>query len=212
MLTLCSEYDKLNRQLPTILKNNDGKPPKLYVKTVADLENLMIETHEKQKVTPKKMNALSSKGLNSVRQKIRKINKEYQSDIDAYREDKESFMTEEVVEQAPHATSRDRRQREPLPDGETVDAVDAGGWEGVGRDGRPMRFTAESILKHLRSIIESRGRKNTDRLEQIRVMEKCLDVAATDYQKIRTLLALISTRFDLTSGTGNYMSQEQWKL
>ena len=172
----------------------------------------MIETHEKQKVTPKKMNALSSKGLNSVRQKIRKTNKEYQSDIDAYREDKEGFMTEEVVEQAPHTTSRDRRQREPLPDGETADAADAGGWEGVGRDGRPMRFTAESILKHLRSIIESRGRKNTDRLEQIRVMEKCLDVAATDYQKVRTLLALISTRFDLTSGTGNYMSQEQWKL
>lgn len=171
----------------------------------------MLETHEKQKVTPKKLNALSAKGLNAVRQKIRKLNKEYQSEIDAYREDKEGYMAEEVIEEDKTAAKKGRSPRDAFADGEVIDAADAGGWEGVGRDGKPMRFTAESILKHLRGIVESRGRKNTDRLEQIRIMEKCLDVAATDYQRIRTLLSLISTRFDLTSGTGSWMSQEQWK-
>ena len=38
-----AEYDKLNRQLPTLIKNNAGKVPKLYVKTVADLEILVQE-------------------------------------------------------------------------------------------------------------------------------------------------------------------------
>ena len=170
----------------------------------------MQEAHEKQKVTPKKMNTLSSKGLNAVRQKIRKLNKDYQTDIEAYREDKDAFMTEDVIEEAPQPTRRPRTQ-DAIPGG-SVEDVDGDGWEGIGRDGRPMKYTAESILKHLRSIVEARGRKNTDRLEQIRIMERLLDVAVTDYQKLRVLLSLISTRFDLTSGTTNYMSQEQWKL
>ncbi|KAI9725309.1 MAG: Translation initiation factor 3 subunit c [Chrysothrix sp. TS-e1954] len=207
---ISSEYDKLNRQLPALVKQNDGKPPKLYIKTVADLELIMQEAHEKQKVTPKKMSTVSSKGLNAVRQKIRKLNKDYQTDIEAYREDKDAFMTEDVVEEAPQPSRRPRAQ-DAIPGG-SVEDVDGEGWEGIGRDGRPMKYTAESILKHLRSIVEARGRKNTDRMEQIRIMERLLDVAATDYQKLRVLLSLISTRFDLTSGTTNYMTQEQWRL
>jgi translation initiation factor 3 subunit C len=74
-----------------------------------------------------------------------------------------------------------------------------------------MVYTPESILKHLRSIVESRGRKNTDRTEQIKIMEKLLEVAVSDYQRIRVLLTLIATRFDLTSGTGSQMAQDQWK-
>ena len=48
----------------------------------------MLDTIEKQKVTPKKMNAINTRGLNAVRQKIRKNNKDYAKDIDKYREDK----------------------------------------------------------------------------------------------------------------------------
>lgn len=183
--------------------------PKLYIKTVADLETFMQETVDKQKVTPKKMNALATKGLNAVRQKIRKINKEYQTDVDAYREDEDEFMAEEVVEVV--AAPPKKRVKETVTDGGNAEDGDEGGWEGVGRDGRALKYTAESILKNLRTILEARGRKNTDRLEQIRIMERLLEVAATDYQRIRVLLTIISTRFDLTSGTTNYMSQEQWK-
>lgn len=194
-----------------MIRDNDGKPPKLYVKTVADLEILVQETVDKQKVTPKKMNALATRGLNAVRQKIRKLNKDYETDITAYREDKEGYMEEEeeVVVAAP---TKKPKVREAFADGERIDDADEGGWEGVGKDGRAMKYSAESILKNLRSIVESRGRKNTDRLEQIRIMEKLFDVAATDYQRIRVLLTIISTRFDLTSNTGNFMAQEQWRL
>lgn len=191
-------------------KDNNGKIPKLYIKTVSDLEEFVQETLDKQKVSTKKMNAIATRGLNAVRQKIRKLNREYQTDIDSYREDKEAFMAEEVVEVV-EKPSRKKRVAEEFGDGETINDADEGGWEGVGRDGRALKYTPESILKHLRSIVEARGRKNTDKLEQIRVMERLLDVAATDYQRIRVLLLIISTRFDLTSGTSNYMTQEQWK-
>lgn len=171
----------------------------------------MLEAVEKRKVTPKKMNATAERGLNAVRQKIRKVNKEYQSDVDAYREDKEAYMAEDLVEEKTTQPKRPK-VRDAFADGEVIQDADAGGWEGVGRDGRSLKYTADSILKHLRTIVEARGKKNTDRLEQIRIMERLLDVAANAYQRIRIYLTLISTRFDLTSGAGNYMSQEQWKL
>ncbi len=192
------------------MKQNDGKVPKLYIKAIADLETIMYETIEKQKVSPKKMNAINTRGLNAVRQRIRKNNKDYVRDIEAYREDKEEFMKEDVVEEI-----------QPTPKGpkksllDTAEAITGSNEEGftmVGAGGKALQYTPESILKHLRTIVETRGRKNTDRLEQIRVMEKLLDVSNTDYQKVRVLLALVSTRFDLSSGTGNYMSTEQWKL
>ena len=211
VLISSSEYDKLSRQLPNLQKNNDGKVPKLYIKTVADLETMMLEAVEKRKVTPKKMNALAEKGLNAVRQRLRKTNKEFEIEIEAYRQDKEGYMAEEAPEKTA-APSKRPKVKDVFSDGEAIQDADAGGWEGVGRDGRTLKYTAESILKHLRTIVEARGKKNTDRLEQIRIMERLLDVAATPYQRIRIHLTLISTRFDLTSGAGNYMSQEQWKL
>jgi translation initiation factor 3 subunit C len=203
-------FDKLNRQVPALVKQNDNKTPKVYIQAIADLETVMNETLEKQKVTPKKMNATNTRGINAVRQKIRKNNKEYAKDIDAYRADKEAFMREEEVVEAPKTKKRVAKVA-PLDAGAAVEA-DEEGFTMVGAGGRAVLYTPESILKHLRSIVEQRGRKNTDRMEHIRTLEKLLDVAVSDYQRIRILLTLISTRFDLTSGTGNQMVQEQWKL
>ena len=43
-------------------------------------------------------------------------------------------------------------------------------------------------------------------------MERLLEVANTPYQKIRVLLTLVSTRFDVTATSiQQYMTQEQWK-
>ena len=202
-------YDKMNRQLPTLIRDLDGKPPKMYIKTIAELETQVAEAFEKQKVTPKKMNPIAQKGLNALRQKIRKNNRDYATEIDAYRKDPDDFMKEDVIEEAAPAVKKPKKQTIVSSD-VALDGDD--GFTMVGAGGKAMVYTPESILKHLRSIVESRGRKNTDRAEQIRIMEKLLDVAISDYQRIRVLLTLIATRFDLTSGTGSQMAQEQWKL
>lgn len=51
--------------------------------------------------------------------------------------------------------------------------------------------------------------QGTDRQEQIRILEKLLEVAATPYQQLRVLLALISSRFDY-SPSALYMPLELW--
>jgi translation initiation factor 3 subunit C len=90
-----------------------------------------------------------------------------------------------------------------------------------------MQFTAESIFKNLQLVQEARGKKvcirtrallelsltcpqNTDRVEQIRILEKLSEVASTPYQSIRVLLALVSSRFDYNSSVANYMPVDLW--
>lgn len=99
----------------------------------------------------------------------------------------------------------------------------------VGKGGRVVQFTSEGVLKNLQAVQEARGKKalnpfflqnyklivssflqNTDRTEQIRILEKSLEVAATTYQRIRVLLALISSRFDFNSSASSHMPAELW--
>ncbi|GAM91470.1 hypothetical protein ANO11243_095210 [Dothideomycetidae sp. 11243] len=200
-------FDKMNKLVPVLQRDNNGKPPKLYIKTIADLETLTAEAVEKQKVNPKKTSKLASQGLNATRQKIRRNNRDFTTEVEAYRADPEEYIKEEIIEQ-PTATAK--KTKKSL-DASLDLSADDGGFTMVGAGGKAMTYTPESILKHLRTIVESRGRKNTDKAEQIKTMEKLLEVAVTDYQRIRVLLVIVATRFDLSGGTGNQMSQEQWK-
>lgn len=204
------EFDKLNRQ---VVKLQDGsKAPKSYIKAIADLEDFMNETLAKQKVTPKKMNATNARGLNAVKQRIRKNNKDYQTQIDAYRKDADAFMESDDEIPAPKTVSKALRFAEaPVVSAEQQEEDDKG-FSTVDSRGKVVQYTPESILKHLRTIIESRGKKNTDRLEQIKVMETLNKVVPiTPYQKIRVLQTLISARFDLGAGGAAQMPLDQWK-
>ncbi|RQM06431.1 hypothetical protein DH86_00002274 [Scytalidium sp. 3C] len=204
--SISTEFDKLNRQVAKLVQA--GNTPKLYIKAIAELEDFLNETIAKQKVSTRKMTATNARGLNAVKQRIKKNNKDYQKDIDAYRADKDAFM-ESDEEEAPAPRPRTVRTAAGAVDVSLEE--DDEGFSTVGKGGRTLQFTPESILKHLRTIIESRGKKNTDRTEQIKIMEKLYEVATTPYQQVRVLLTIISTRFDLSTGSQTYMSQEQWK-
>jgi translation initiation factor 3 subunit C len=200
MLWVEAEFDKLNR---LVLKTPET--PKVYVRAIAELEDFMNETL-KDKVTAKKMNATNARALNTIKQRVKRNNRSYEKEVEAYRKDKDAYMMEEEDAVVPVPAVVQRVPAEGL----LIDEDDEG-FSLVGRGGRTMAYTPEGIFKHLRVIIEARGKKNTDRGEQIRVMEKLYEVAQTPYQKIKVLLALLSTRFDLTTGSLSYMALDQWK-
>ncbi|KOS47149.1 hypothetical protein ACN38_g1938 [Penicillium nordicum] len=207
---IATEFDNLNRQMLKVT----GPTPKIYIQAVAELEDFTNETASKQKASNKKMNASNSKGFNAVKQKIKKNNKEYATLVEKYRADKDAFMADQV-EAAPAPAPAPKPTKVEKIENFAAAAAVAGeddGFATVGRGGKTLQYTPESILKHLRVIVESRGKKNTDRADQIRTMQKLLEVATTPYQRIRTYMTLISTRFDLTAtSTATYMSSEQWQ-
>ncbi|KAE9374445.1 eukaryotic translation initiation factor 3 subunit C [Stipitochalara longipes BDJ] len=203
---ISAEFDKLNRQVIKLVQA--GNTPKPYIRAIAELEDFMNETIAKQKVSTKKMNATNARGLNAVKQRIKKNNKDFQKDIDAYKADKDGFMESDEEEEIPPPKTK---KPKIVPGALDVAFDDDEGFSTVGKGGRTLQFTPESILKHLRTIMESRGKKNTDRTEQIKIMEKLYEVATSPYQRVRVLLTLISTRFDLSTGVQTFMTQEQWK-
>ena len=89
------------------------------------------------------------------------------------------------------------------------------GFSTIGKAGRttdePL-FTSESLFRHLSAVLEARGKKNTDRSEQVKTLEKLLQVASTPYARIRVLLALISSRFDYNTTNQLHMPPSAWKL
>ncbi|KAK3906508.1 eukaryotic translation initiation factor 3 subunit 8 N-terminus-domain-containing protein [Staphylotrichum tortipilum] len=204
--SISNEFDKLNRQVVKL--QDGGKAPKSYIKCIAELEDFMNETQAKQKVTPKKMNATMARGFNAVKQRIKKNNKDYQSQIDAFRKDSDAFM-ESDEEEAPLPKPSKVKFAEAFVSEEAAEDEEKG-FARVDKRGKAIPFSPESIQKHLRSIVESRGRKNTDRAEQIRIMEELNKVAETPYLKIRVLQTLVSARFDLGSATAS-MPLEHWK-
>lgn len=162
----------------------------------------------KDKAATKKMNGANARALNAIKQRIKRNNRDYDKDIDAFRKNPEEFL-KEPEEEKPTKPSGPKKS-EPIAN-IAPENDDDDGFTSVGRGGKSLQFTPESIFKHLKVIIESRGKKNTDRAEQIAIMEKLLQVAQTPYQTVKVLLALISTRFDLTTGALNYMNVDQWK-
>ncbi|KAF5370895.1 hypothetical protein D9758_002037 [Tetrapyrgos nigripes] len=207
-VAISNEFDKLTRMVQR--QHNVSEPiPPIYVKTLVSLESSLTTTLAKEKEAKKKMNATNAKALTAMKQKVRKAMKEYEQDISKYQADPEAFEQDYIS-----ATSRE--QQPAAVSGGRVSAVQAtldetdGGFQSVGRGGRALQLTPEGIFKNLQAVQEARGKKNTDRAEQIRILERLLEIAVTSYQRIRVLLALVSSRFDYNSSVANYMPTELW--
>lgn len=67
-----------------------------------------------------------------------------------------------------------------------------------------------NIFKSLRSVIESRGKKNVDTLEQVKTLESLIELSSTPYEYISVYLMLIPLRFDLAVNS-SYLSLDQWQ-
>ena len=195
-----------------VAKDTSKQSHKLYIKTLVQLDDLQNEAYEKEKAAKKKMNATNARALNTFRQRIRKNNREYESEIKKYRDDPSAFeeeTEEEVIRAAPEVRDEIVGPDGSVLRGHLVAEEDEEGFSTVGRGGRTMTYTPEAIFKHLKMISEARGKRATDRGEQLKILEALRDVAITPYQKIRVLLALVSSRFDYNP-LALYMPIDQW--
>ncbi|PPQ99727.1 hypothetical protein CVT24_009710 [Panaeolus cyanescens] len=204
-LTTSTEFDKLVRLIQR--QHNLSEPvPSHFIKTLINLETTIANTLQKEKEAKKKMNASNAKALTAMKQKIKKSMKEYESDIKKYQQDPETFEREYQASISQAAPQPAAVVRAPIAEG----GAPVDDFTTVGRGGKSVQYTPEQIFKHLQAVQEARGKKNTDRVEQIRILETLLEIAVTPYQRIRVLLALISSRFDYNSSVSTHMPVELW--
>ncbi|KZS98532.1 eukaryotic translation initiation factor 3 subunit 8 [Sistotremastrum niveocremeum HHB9708] len=212
-VAISNEFDKLVRLVQR--QTNVAEPvPSFYIKTLSSLEASLNNALAKEKESKKKMNASNAKALNGMKQKVRKISKEHESEIKEFQEDPEAFEKRHAivvpeVEVAPKPKKSKRVLTEQEEEDEERPATDA--FTTVGKGGKTMVFASENTFKNLQVVQEARGKKNTDRAEQVRILERVLEAASTSYQRIRVLLVLISSRFDY-SPSATHMPIDQWAL
>lgn len=163
--------------------------PNFYIKALAQMEDALVEQLEQEKESKKKLPALVAKALNTLRQRHKKQSKELLPLLAKFREDPELFDQEEPVSvQASSAAT-------PVPESAGSRAGAAG---------------AAAIFTALQTIAELRGKKNVDRLQQIRELEELLADATTPFERILVYLMLIPIRFDVLANQA-FMAIEAWQ-
>ena len=205
---ISSEFDRLGRAMAKLPQM--GPAYKIFLKISIQLEEYAGETasgREKEKAK-KKMNATNLRAFNSFTQKIKRNNRTLADDIEKYKVDPTQFDGEQPKKQ------RKRREEEEDEDEDedevAEDLDDNEGFVTVGKGGKLLTYTPETIVKHLRSIYEARGKKGTDQMEQTKMLEQLKGVAVTPYQRIRVFLALLASRFDYNTVTDFYMPIDEW--
>ncbi|KAG8731640.1 Translation initiation factor 3 subunit c [Ceratobasidium sp. 423] len=201
-----NEFDKLLR-LVQRQTNLSDPVPSFFLELLKSLENDIAEAQNREKAATKKMNATNARALNGMKQKLRKSTKEYEGAIKSFEGDPEKYKAEESKEPAA-APSKPKKVKAGEEEGEGEGEEDDTFQTVGGR--KTMTFSTEALYKNLLAIQEARGKKNTDRNEQIQLLEKILPTAVTPYGKIRVLLSLISARFDYNP-TASFMPIELWK-
>ncbi|KAI1304868.1 Translation initiation factor 3 subunit c [Mortierella claussenii] len=208
-----SEFDRANKglQKASSITAQTGVP-KFYIKAVAELEKEIQAALDKEKSASKKMNASNAKALDTNKQKIKKNNRLYEREIQKYEKEPENYDAheeeeeEEEEKEAAEVGQRAKKQEETV-EGEPVDD----GFRPVGAGGKTVEFTQENLFKKLREVAKAHGKKNTNREEQLCILERLLVVANTPYQKIRVLLGVISAQFDFAVGLSGFMNIPLWK-
>ncbi|KAI0358603.1 eukaryotic translation initiation factor 3 subunit 8 [Trametes cingulata] len=205
-VAISNEFDKLIRMVQRQQNVSEPVPP-FFIRTLANLENSLSAAVAKDKESKKKMNASNARALTAMKQKVKKISKEYERELKRFQEDPEAFEREYQTAVAPEvapAPAKAKKAKKADEDEEDEEFTT------VGKGGKGIQFTPENIFKNLQVVQENRGKKNTDRMEQIRILEKLLEVAVTPYQRIRVLLALIAARFDYNSSVATHMPIDLW--
>ncbi|CAE7195441.1 unnamed protein product [Rhizoctonia solani] len=203
-----TEFDKLLR-LVQRQTNLSDPVPSFFLELLKSLENDIVEAQNREKAAAKKMSATNARALNGMKQKLRKSTKEYETVIKSFNEDPEKYRAAENKE--PVVALPPKPKKVKIDDGEgekEEDEEEDDTFKVVGR--KAMTFSTEALYKNLLTIQDARGKKNTDRNEQIHLLERILPTAVTPYGKIRVLLGLISARFDYNP-TASFMPIELWK-
>uniref|UniRef100_A0A8C9TZ71 Eukaryotic translation initiation factor 3 subunit C n=1 Tax=Scleropages formosus TaxID=113540 RepID=A0A8C9TZ71_SCLFO len=203
--------------------------PKFYIRLLADLEDYLNQLWE-DKEGKKKMNKNNAKALSTLRQKIRKYNRDYENEITTYKEvnnyksdsedddeDDEDWGSD-TVESASESDDVDKIHTFfcfPL-----VFFIDSF-FQPVKIIEKPKMFAKGTeintavVVKKLNEILQARGKKGTDRAAQIELLSALAGIAAENNLGegilVKIKFNIIASLYDYNPNLAAFMKPDMWK-
>lgn len=187
-ITVSAEFDRLMRGVQV--------SSRFVIRLLVDLEEA-ITTFGNDKAAVKKMNGSTSKAYNAMKQKIKKETKVRVQEIELFVshrvEEDESLEEMEKLE---------RQKTAPVKVYKIVEeeVEDDDGFTTVNRKSKGE----VDVFERLRTVNEARGKKNTDKVTQIKLLVELFEHVKSPYQHIVLLNNLLPTRFDYV------MNRDMW--
>ena len=190
-ISILNEFDNVTRLLVRAQQQNWGTP-NIFIKVVAQVEDLVNSTTQ---TDIKKKDV--SRAYNTTKQRVRKVAKENEDAMIKFRENPDAFDKEPTV---------DLESSEPAMD---INAQFAAN-KSVNLSSLAAASSEVSFFTSLRIVIDSRGKKNVNPQEMIKIIEDLLASNASPYEYIMAYLTLIPIRMEAASNL-SYQPIDQWK-
>ncbi|KAI9344624.1 eukaryotic translation initiation factor 3 subunit 8 N-terminus-domain-containing protein, partial [Obelidium mucronatum] len=220
-VALQTEFDRLINQYSRVatFKPDEKNPTpfRFFYRALVQID----DAHKAAQEASVKMNAVNSKAFNAMKAKLKKTLKGHEDGVAGWRVDAvdEAQSENEALEVA--KVEKPKKVTVVAPADAAAGTPTASGAPGsgdgftiVGPGGKPLEITPENLYKRLQELVLARGKKSTDKVQQIEHLSKLLQVAVggSDHMRIQVLLVLIPSLFDYNpASTGGFLPTEYWK-